>query len=753
MPNRSQGRINDEEGSAPDAYAVCTVRMPTARKLGSYECMRPGIMRYKKEITYSAITVFVFCLLLFLEDSLPNFARYVPIRENSLLIVVLNINLLLILLLLYLITRTFVKTYLEKKRGIWGSGLKKRLTSTLLFISIVPSFTLFILATGFFYVSMDKWFSQKMEDALDNALTLTQYHYEDIFQRYGKIADSMAEEIRKKDLLSDEEGLRAYLKQQGKTHLLDFVSVYNLNTQVYIQAGQDNLDLEKKLVGRIKTALHGSGMRSIIPSDEGEILVIGKRVVDENRVSAAVLFAGDRMHVKGTERIMQISFINKEFKESRVFKKVLKYSFIVPLFLITILTIYFSMWVGNRMAREITGPIEKMKEGAAIIAKGKFDINLEDRGKDEIGTLVKAFNSMAGELQVAKDEVEERRRYMEVILNNVATGIISTDKRGSILLLNNAARHILGLDEKDRVGTPLKDVLGSDFRILTKSFLREVKNADGGSVTKELRLNVKKDVTYLRASLTALKNEMNRIEGFIIAFDDISHIVRAERLATWREVSRKLTHEIKNPLTPIVLSAERIRRKIMAHFTGEEKGILDETTSVIIRSAEDIKGIVNELTKLTRMSQTKTAEDLNVIISETVDLYRNLAHNITFLVRPGEHLPLFRIDRDGMKRVFINLITNSVKVLDKEVGTISITTRYEEDRSTVIIEFADTGKGIADEDKERVFDPYFTKEKDGTGLGLAIVHSIVLEHHGRIFVEDNKPKGAKFIIELPAVEP
>ena len=664
--------------------------------------------------------------------------------------VVLNINLLLILLLLFLITRTLLKTYIEKKRGIWGSGLKKRLTSWLLLISIVPSFSLFILATGFFYASMDRWFGQKIEDTLENALTLSQFHYEDIFQRYDKIAELMTLEITKKKLLENESALKNYMTKSEKVYFFEYLSVYDLTTKAIIKSNtRDNI--EKQLTSKIKEVIHGREIREIIPISDGEMIIMGRQILDESGTPQAVLFIGDRMKIQSTERVKQIASVSKEFKESRVIKKVLKYSFIVPLFLITILTIFFSLWLGVKMAGEITGPIEKIKEGAAIIAKGKFDINLEERGKDEIGTLVTGFNSMARELQIAKDEIEERRRYMEVILDNVATGIISTDKTGHILLLNSAAKHILDIEKEKWYGTSLREVFGSDFKMLTKSFLREVKGAGGTSVTKELRLNIKKDITYIRASLTALKDESNKIEGFIIAFDDITHIVRAEKLATWREVARKLTHEIKNPLTPIMLSAERIRRKIMSHFQGDDKDILDEATSVIIRSVDDIKEIVNELTKLTHISQAKTVEDLNAIVEETMDLYKNLYQNVTFRLDKVT-IPPFRADRDGLKRALINLITNSVKALDGNEGTISVNTKYEKMRGTAVIEFADTGKGIALEDREKIFDPYFTKDKGGTGLGLAIVHSIILEHHGKIHVEDNIPKGTKFIIELPIIE-
>ncbi len=708
-------------------------------------------MKFKRELSFIIFILFAFGALVLIETRLPNFARFFPVWENKLLIVVLNINLLLILLLLFLITRIILKAYIEKRRGIWGSGLKKRLTSTLLFISIVPSFTLFVLATGFFYVSMDRWFSQQVEDTMESALELSRLHYEEVFQRHERIGARMVEEIEKKDMVGDEKALRKFLHRYETTHLLGYLAVYDPSSGVMVRIGRSG-KYDKTILSRLKLFSGKETAQEIIPADEGEMLLVGMRIkTGMEGASSPILFLGDTIKMKSEERIKQIAVTSKEFKESRVFKKVLKYSFIIPLFLITILTIFVSLWVGIKMATEITVPIEKMKEGAAIIAKGKFDINLEDRGKDEISTLVQAFNTMARELKIAKDEIEEKGRSLEFVLNNVAAGIISTDKRGIIILANSAARLILGVDRESLEGMSLKEVFGNDFKLLTKSFLREVRASGGGSITKDLRLNLKKDITYLRASLTALKSKNKGIDGFIIAFDDITHVVRAEKLATWQEVARKLTHEIKNPLTPIVLSAQRIRRKIMSRFEGPDKSVLDETTSVIIRSVDDIKGIVNELTKLTHTSQARTLENINAVVDETLDLYRNLYHNIVIGFEPGE-IPLIRVDREAFKRVFINLITNAVRAIDGEKGTITVRTRYDKSKRISLIEFADSGRGVPDTDKEKVFDPYFSKDKEGTGLGLAIVHSIILEHHGRIMVEDNVPKGARFIIEIPVIE-
>ncbi len=708
-------------------------------------------MKYKKEAYFTLIISLIFGFLIYLETQLPFFKKFLPIGENKLIVIILNINLLLILLLLFLVSRTLVKTYIEKKRGIWGSGLKTKLTVTLLFISIIPSFTLFILATGFFQVSMDKWFSQKIEDTIESALEFSQFYYEDLLQRYEKTSVLLAKEVGRQRLLENDSGLNAYMKKTTKTHLLGYLSIYDLSgnlikSNISLQDG-----IEHELSEKTKILEKENAVRSVIPLKSGELIMAGTKIIDESGNAQAILFVGDIIKVHGTQRIQEIASANKEFKEARPFKKILKYSFYIPLSLITIMTIFFSVWVGMKMATEITIPIERMKEGASIIAKGSFDINLEDRGKDEIGTLVRAFNSMAKELKITKDEIEEKRRYMEVILDNVATGIISTDETGNILLMNRAAKNILGMEGEGWTGISLRKILGNDFRRIMKSFLKEARGTDSGSVTKEMRLNFKKDVTYIRASLTILKDEEKRAEGFIITFDDITHIVRAEKLATWREIAKKLTHEIKNPLTPIILSAERIRRKLLPHSGDKDKEVLDETTSIIIKSVEDIKGIVNELTKLTHISQAKAIEDINSIVEETIDLYKNLYQNIAFQFEKVK-IPQFRLDRDGIKRVMINLITNSVKAIDSREGTITINTRYDEEKRTATIEVADTGKGIVDEDKGKIFDPYFTKEKEGMGLGLAIVHSIILEHHGRIHVEDNAPQGTRFIIELPIIE-
>lgn len=706
---------------------------------------------FTKTATYGGAIAIIFGFLIYLETLLPFFKKFLPVAENKLIIVLLNINLLLILLLLFLVSRTLIKSYIERKRGIWGARLKTKLTLTLLLISIIPSLTLYVLASGFFQVSMDRWFGDRIEETIDSALDFSNFYYEDLFQRHERMATILVQEMISRKLLDDDAQLGRYVTGSTSAKVAEYLSVFDAAGNMIRSNRPLSPEIERKFAEGARKVAKEATLRSIIPLQQGELVLIGRKIVDNSGNARGILLLGEIIRVQGRARINEITAVSKEFKESRSFKKLLKYSFYVPLTLITLMTVFFSVWVGIKMATEITIPIERVKEGASIIAKGSFDINLEDMGTDEIGALVSAFNSMARELKIAKDEVEEKRRYLEAILGNVATGIISTDKSGVIIFLNRAAQAILGIEDKAWPGTPIKEIFGDNFRRHLKLFLREGRGKNGESITREMRLNLKGDVTYIRASLTTLKDQEDRVEGFLITFDDITHIVRAERLATWREVARKLTHEIKNPLTPIMLSAERIRRRLLPRAENAEREVLDDTTSVIIRSVDDIKGIVNELTKLTHDSQAKTVEDINAIVEATLGLYQNLFQNITFDSRT-EFVPPFRIDRDGIKRALINLITNAIKAIGEAQGTIGIDTYYLRDRAVCIIEVVDTGKGIPDEDKGRIFDPYFTKDKDGMGLGLAIVHSIVLEHHGKIRVVDNKPRGTKFVIELPVLE-
>lgn len=684
----------------------------------------------------------VLFLLVLAEIHLPFFQKFLPVKENKSLIFLLNVDLLLILLILFVTTRTVVKTYLERKRGIFGARLKIRLTLSLIFLSLVPALTLFVLTSGFFKESINRWFDEKIEGVVEGALEVSSIYYEDLFQRYERVRDSLSSEIESRPFSSEIE-MKELLRKAAKTSGVDLI-LYQPGAAggTAVAAGTLSPDTVELLVQKI-IPFEEDTQRRVIPLKGGELLLSGKRLRH-----GETLLVGTLIELPGTQKIKDIASMYGHFKEARPFRKILKYGFLVPLTLVTLLVLFFSVWMGIKIADAITVPIERVREGVSIIAKGKFDIDLEERGEDEVGMLVRAFNQMAKELKRTKEEIEEKRRHLELILENVTTGIISTDKNGIVLLLNKAAQQILGV--KDGVeGIRLQEILEEHLKRRVRGLLKQALRE--GSVTRELNVASKKGILSLRSSLTVLRDDEGRVTGFLITFDDVTQVLRAERLSSWRKVARRLTHEIKNPLTPIGLSAERIRKRVLPSLSGEERLVTEEATSAILKSLEDIKRIVNDLTRLTHISQTKNLDDICSIIEENLSLYKGLYPNVSFSFEKTE-IPPFMLDREGMKRVFVNLITNSLKAIGEEDGKIHVKASMDAERGLCVIEVSDTGKGVPDDEKPKIFDPYYTKDKDGLGLGLAIVQSIVLEHHGKIHVEDNIPKGARFIIELPILK-
>ena len=308
-------------------------------------------------MVFGGAIAFTCALLIYLETQLPFFRRFIPVGENKLIIIIFNINMLLILLFLYLFARALIKTYLEKKRGIWGAGLKTKLIATLLCVSLIPSFTLFILATGFFNISMDKWFSQKIEDTVTNALELSTFFYSDLSQRYDRTGDLIARDIDRRGLLDSKKELDAFFRRSMQTHVLGYMAIYDPSGEMI--KGSEDIDgeIERKLAEKAKQFVKGSApMRAIIPMKEGELFVTGRRIGDESGGLRAILLVGDMIRVHGTEKIREIASAHQEYQESRPLKKILKYGFIVPLSLVTIMTIFFSVWVGTKWRPRLPPP-------------------------------------------------------------------------------------------------------------------------------------------------------------------------------------------------------------------------------------------------------------------------------------------------------------------------------------------------------------------------------------------------------------
>jgi two-component system nitrogen regulation sensor histidine kinase NtrY len=361
--------------------------------------------------------------------------------------------------------------------------------------------------------------------------------------------------------------------------------------------------------------------------------------------------------------------------------------------------------------------------------------------------LVQSFNQMTGDLQVSRSELEQRKKYMEIVLKNVAAGVISIDEKGNVSTINTSAEQMLGSRGEAVLEKNFSGVLPKEYVEQIERLLGELKSSGKDSIERQVTVNLGGKSLSLLMNLTTLKDEEGKSLGVVAVFDDFTQLIKAQRMAAWREVARRIAHEIKNPLTPIQLSAERLRKRYLEKLQPDGT-VFDECTRTIVKQVEELKGLVNEFSNFARMPASQpTPNRLNEIIQEALILFQGGQKPVRFEFVPNE-LPVLHIDRDQMKRVMINLIKNSLAAIENE-GRIKIQTSYDPRLEMVRIEVSDDGCGIPDEDKGKLFEPYFSTKKSGTGLGLTIVNAIVSDHNGYIRVRDNKPKGTTFLIELP----
>ncbi len=473
-------------------------------------------------------------------------------------------------------------------------------------------------------------------------------------------------------------------------------------------------------------------------------------------------------------KIEWLAHFYKDYSQRRFIKNQVETTYFIFFSIFTLIILFISSWVGFYLSKKLTKPIIDLVEGTKKVAAGNLDVNVPKGEGDEIGMLINSFNVMASDLKKNKEEIERanaglkkvneeidrRRRYMEIILKNIHAGVIGIDSGGKIRSFNNAAEDMFGIAYKDAAGKNYKDVFGramfSDIRSAIKDLTKEGKE----TLTKEIKLNIGGNLKVYIVNLTVLKDESDNYIGFIIVLNDTTDMIKAQRVAAWEEVAKRMSHEIKNPLTPIRLSAERLKKRYGNKLNCDD-AIFNDSIDTIIKEVDDLKNLVDEFSVYARLPKANfELTDLNGLIEEVVSLYRNAHRNIEFSVKLPEFLPEAYIDKRQMKRAFMNIIDNAVfsaslKSMDKagSKGEINITADAIKNggdisRNIIRIVFSDNGAGISEEAMQNMFEPYFSTKQGGTGLGLAITKNIIMENNASITAENNERGGADFIIEL-----
>jgi two-component system nitrogen regulation sensor histidine kinase NtrY len=449
-----------------------------------------------------------------------------------------------------------------------------------------------------------------------------------------------------------------------------------------------------------------------------------------------------------SKRASQISQSYEGYKYLTFLKAPVKNSYILTLFLITLVLILAATWCGIYLSRGITVPIQKLAEGTHEVAQGNWDYQIESGGDDEIGVLVNSFNHMTGDLKRIKLELERRGKVVEMLLANIAAGVVSLDPAGKITTWNKAAEKMLGVAAADAVGKPYQEIFRAEPLRAIRDIVESVKG--DRSIEREIKIPLPQQVLTLVLSVAALRDDDGSSLGMMLFLEDITQIQQVQRMEAWREVARRIAHEIKNPLTPIQLSAERLRKRYAA-MLDDDGAILDNCTSTIIQQVDELKHLVNEFSQFARLPSAQLLpNDLNEIVNEALFLFKE-GHNGVDFQFSGGPIPRVELDREQIKRVLLNLLDNAVAAVE-ENGEIKLSTAYDPRRGMVRLEIADNGCGLAADIRAKIFEPYFSTKENGTGLGLTIVSQIIEDHRGYIRALPNHPRGTRFTIELPANE-
>ncbi|MGH8865391.1 MAG: sensor histidine kinase, partial [Burkholderiales bacterium] len=412
-------------------------------------------------------------------------------------------------------------------------------------------------------------------------------------------------------------------------------------------------------------------------------------------------------------------------------------------------------WFGFYVARGITVPIQRLAEATEAIAHGNLDVRIKVKATDEIGTLVESFNRMTDDLRSSKTKIEEanvsldrRRAYIEAVLATVAAGVLSIDRTGTITTVNPSAERILGVWGDRLRGRPVNEVFKElKLDLFQNAYDRIHADAlDTLSLEGVMEVQGKPMTTVL--NLSRMRDEASKDLGFVLVFEDLTELIKAQKVATWKEVAQRIAHEIKNPLTPIQLSAQRLRKKF-DEKAPDFNSVFEESTNVIITEVNSLKRMVDEFSKYARMPAPQMVQQsLHDVVRDVVALYRGAHRDVQFTAELDDALPYLNFDREQLNRVFVNLFDNAVQAMDQR-GHVWVAIRHDAKRRRAVVTVADDGPGINLEDQDKLFIPYFTRKRTGTGLGLAIVQRIITDHEGQIRAGRNEPKGAVFTFELP----
>jgi two-component system nitrogen regulation sensor histidine kinase NtrY len=698
------------------------------------------------------------------------FTRLSAEPDDRLLLPGLSVALAIVALALVgVLVRNLVRLVIERKRGIFGSRLRTKLVFFLLAMVLLPSTFLFYGSAQVIKQTVEAILRTPMEELVHQSDEIVDQWNEYFKGQALDRARGLAAQVVDERLLLDErsDDLQQVLDRWKFEHRLHVVRVSFADGRILEASDPQSDDATRSDLDALVSTLTDDVHRREGPASRldhlGDALLAQAAVPVLNDAiasgdPAAVIAVGALLPTPLAGNLEGFAEAEQTYRQFRAQRRELIRAYLTLIALIYVVTLFIATWIGFYVSRRITGPIQELATAAREISAGNLEVRVQAEAGDEVGQLVEAFNEMAGELQENREVItrstadlrrsnralDERRRYIETLLEKLSTAVFSLDSDGRVTTVNPAVTKILGVHL----------VMGDDPVIVFErhglepliEVLDAARKTGGEQSRSDLSVKVGESTLHLAVQVTPLRGAQAESAGTLVMFEDLADLMRAQRAAAWREVAKRIAHEIKNPLTPIQLAAQRLRKRFAEGGKDLDK-ILPEATSSIEREVGALKRLVDEFSRFARMPEISPRQvRFQEIVESVLALYRG-STDVRWDVDLDPGIGDVFLDPEQMRRVLINLIDNALAAMQGQ-GAIHILASSLPG-GLLRLELADTGPGIPPGDRDKMFIPYFSTKRRGTGLGLAIVHRVVTDHRGTIRIEDNEPHGARFIIEIP----
>jgi two-component system, NtrC family, nitrogen regulation sensor histidine kinase NtrY len=672
---------------------------------------------------------------------------------------------LLFVALTFVLARNLLKLFAERRLGVLGSKFRTRMVVGALLLSFVPVMVMYWFAYGLMNRSIDKWFSTPVEEVREftDAMASLLASYAAQNARAEAVAIAASPETQR---AFEGHGFSSAV-EEFRSHEPTLQGGFALALENEVPEASLGVPAPwPVLKEKLPLAQAAAGQPARFTWGQTEY-TLGSAPVGKDGLILVAL----PLPPEFSKTVKQIEASQQRYLQLSQDRRLVRRTYVGLLLLLTMMVLFVTTWLALFLSKLVTRPLAALAEATQEISRGRLDYRIDVRAADEIGDLVRSFNRMAEELEtsrrqieassrdasVANAELDQRRRQMETILESIPTGVLSLDAARSVTHANHALLrmfHPEGYAEGEHIlrGARLADVFLPEVLQDLEPLLRRADRM--GMTTSQMEMPLQRAFLNVAVTVATLRHQGER-SGYVIVFEDLSDLLKAQKQAAWREVARRVAHEIKNPLTPIALSAERIQRHL-ERGTPPDKASLDIVRScaeTIASAVETVRRLVDDFSALARFPASNPhPADINEVIESALSMFNGRLDGIGLHKSLAADLPKVMADAEAIKRAVANLVDNAAEAMqDSLVREIQISTSLVASRDAVEITIADTGHGVTRELKEKLFLPYFSTRKRGTGLGLAIVSRVIEEHHGSIRVEENQPVGARFIVELPVV--